>query len=201
MNALSWLFFFPLVAAVLMLVPSPLPDKGLKRQAVLLSLVPLLILISFRTDILGASFQRAWFPALGIQFYLTVDSLSLLFLFLTAIIIPISLFSVNRVELTSPRFFYCLVFLLQSFLIGFFCAQDLVVFTLFWEAMLLPIYFIIGIWGKGAARQTALKFLIYMLAGSVFFIAAVLALYFGGETQNKVKTTKSWAQKKPIKKL
>jgi len=183
MNALSWLFFFPLVAAVLMLVPSPLPDKGLKRQAVLFSLVPLLILISFRTDILGASFQKAWFPALGIQFYLTVDSLSLIFLFLTAIIIPISLFSVNRVELSSPRFFYCLVFLLQSFLIGFFCAQDLVVFTLFWEAMLLPIYFIIGIWGKGAARQTALKFLIYMLAGSVFFIAAVLALYFGGETQ------------------
>lgn len=179
MNPLSWLFFFPLIAAGLVLVFPRLSPLNFKRLGSALSLVPLLILCARYTDLLESSILMPWLPAIGIQFHLSVDSISLLFLFLTSIIVPISLFSVTSRTWHTPRFFIALVLLLQSLLNGFFCAQDLALFTLFWEGMLLPIYFLIGIWGAAEARRAALKFLIYMLAGSVFFIAAVLALYFG----------------------
>ncbi len=72
---------------------------------------------------------------------------------------------------------------LEGLLIGFFTARDLAVFTVFWEAMLLPLYFIINLWGGPLRQKASLKFLIYMIAGSVLMIAAVLALYFANDNK------------------
>lgn len=175
MPNLLWLFIIPFIAAIIaFLLPS---GKNSKVAALLLSLIPLFILIIGQSSWIGSNITYPWFPSLSINFHLSVDSLSLLFLYLVAIITPISILATRSATLTHPSFFYGLVLLLQGLLIGFFTARDLAVFTFFWEAMLIPLYFIISLWGNQSA---ALKFLIYMIAGSVLMIAAVISLYFAG---------------------
>ena len=179
MPKLMWLFVVPFLASAAAFISPPLSGKNWKRFAVVLSLLPLLILLSFGyTSWIGERVEYDWLPPLSIEFYLSVDSLSLLFLYLTAIIIPISLLAVRSDHLPFPHVFYGFVLLLQGLLIGFFAARDLALFTLFWEAMLIPLYFIMSLWGGPQRRMAALKFLTYMIAGSALMIAAVLALYF-----------------------
>lgn len=178
MLSLLWLFAIPFIAAFTLLLLPHLSNLTLKRIAIGLSLIPLAMLIIGHTNWIGSEVIIPWISPLSINFHLTIDSLSLLFLYLTAIVIPISLFATPNQELTSPHAFYFLVLLLEGLLIGFFTTRDLALFTIFWEAMLLPLYFIINLWG-GARRQAAsLKFLIYLLAGSALLVVAVLALYF-----------------------
>lgn len=145
----------------------------MKTIATLLSLIPLILLLSFNW--VGISVNYDWFPTLSVRFHLAVDHLSLVFLFLTAIIFPLAIIAFKN----YPPSFYVLALLLEVFLIIFFTARDLIVFTIFWEAMLLPLYFIINLWGGEHRRKVSLKFLIYMLAGSSLLILAVLSLYFG----------------------
>ena len=113
-----------------------------------------------------------------------MDFVSWVFLWLTALIIPISFLAVKEENLPLPHVFYALILLLEGLLFGFFTARDLVAFTLFYEAMLLPLYFIISIWGGSQRRHAAIQFLIYMVAGSALMIAAILALYQIGGSFN-----------------
>jgi len=177
-SSLLILFLIPFISAFLVLL-LPFSSRPLKIAAVFLSLLPLSILIAGYPWI-GSQINYPWLPAASISFHLSIDSLSLLFLFLTAILIPVSLFAANSNTLTHPHLFYFLTLLLEGLLIGFFTARDLVVFTLFFEAMLIPVYFIITLWGGSQRYQAAFKFLIYMIAGSALMVAAILALYFGG---------------------
>lgn len=177
MPILMWLFVIPIVSALLVLL-LPLPQKLLKTVAVVLSLIPLALLLFNHMHWPEASVNYPWMPALSIAFHLQVDSLSLIFLYLTAIVVPVSILAVCTDQLEFPNTFYGLVLLLEALLIGFFTARDLALFTIFWEGMLLPLYFIINLWG-GPQRQTAaLKFLIYMIAGSALMVGAVLALFY-----------------------
>lgn len=178
MTNVMWLFIVPLIASVVAFFVPWLSGKNLKRLALLMSLLPLVILIAGHSHWIGSKVQYAWLPAISIEFYLRVDALSLLFLYLTAIIVPISILAVHSSSLTSPRTFYGLVLLLQALLIGFFMARDLALFTIFWEAMLLPLYLMIAMWGGTRRQAAALKFIIYMITGSVLMVAAVLFLYF-----------------------
>lgn len=182
-NLLMILFVTPFVAAFLMFLCSRM--RHLKTFAVILSLLPLAILIYGHAQWIGAKAEYAWLPALSIEFHLSVDDLSLLFLYLTAAIIPISLLAQQGKDIAMPHVFYGLILILQGLLIGFFTARDLAVFTIFWEAMLLPLYFIIALWGKWQRQYAALKFLIYMIAGSVLMVAAVLGLYFAAVAGGK----------------
>ena len=168
---LLFLFFIPWVSA---LIACFLPIRSL---VLILSLLPLLLLLGNLPNWSGASLDYAWMPSLGIHFYLKIDNLTLLFLFLTAILIPISLLAFRKTE-ERPGLFYSLIFLLQGMLTGFFAARDLALFTVFWEAMLIPLYFIIAIWGGQGGREAAFKFLIYMIAGSALMLVAVFGLYF-----------------------
>jgi NADH-quinone oxidoreductase subunit M len=161
------LFIIPFIAAlIVLLMPS-------KRLALLLSLLPLAQLLSSPIQEVNLN----WLPTLGIQFHLKADPLALVFLYLTAVIIPVTLLQKKP---PLPNLFYGLVLLLQGLLIGFFTSQNLFLFLLFFEAMLLPLYFIIGYWGKEKRKVAALTFLLYMIAGSVLMIAAILSLYFLG---------------------
>jgi NADH-quinone oxidoreductase subunit M len=179
MPKLMWLFLIPFLASIIAFALPEISKKNLKRLAVALSLIPLAILLSSSyTSWLGQRVEYAWLPSLAIEFHLYVDSLSLLFLYLTAIIIPISLLAVRGDDLPASHVFYGFVLLLEGLLIGFFTARDLVLFTIFWEAMLFPLYFIISLWGGAKRRFAGLKFLIYMIAGSSLMVTAVLALYF-----------------------
>lgn len=195
-DLLLFLFALPFITSLFAFI-IPLSNQNLKKMVFLLSLIPFAILIYGQGSWIGAKIEYVWFPAIPIEFYLRVDSLSLVFLYLTAIVIPISVLAVKS-DLSHPNFFYGLVLLLQGFLISFFTARDLVVFTIFWEAMLIPLYFIISIWGGSHRESAAIKFLIYMIFGSALMVAAVLALYIGFATFNldalvKVSDTTAYA--------
>ena len=185
MSQLMGLFIIPYIASACAFLFPPYLRKHMQPFAVAFSMLPLFLLILFGVQgWIGEEVRYMWIPSLSIEFYLKVDSLSLLFLYLTALIIPISLLIVRSENLLFPHLFYSLVLLLQGLLIGFFTARDLVLFAIFWEAMLFPLYFLITVWGKGERRAAALKFLIYMISGSSLMIAAVLALYLASGTFN-----------------
>lgn len=164
-----------------------------KTVACILSLIPLFFLLLYGTAWIGTKLELPWFPSLAVHFHLEIDNLSFLFLLLTAIIIPISILAVPEEKVTSPSLFYGLILFLELLLIGFFTARDLVLFTIFWEAMLLPLYFIITIWGGAQKKATGLKFMVYMIAGSTLMVAAVLALYIanGSFDMNALSKTAS----------
>lgn len=195
MPILMWLFAAPLIAS---LIISVLPSgKSLKTLAFILSLIPLGLLIGNHHHWIGANVNYLWFPAMNIHFHLGVDTISLLFLYLTAIIIPTSILATNH-SLQRPNTFYGIILLLQAFLIGFFTSKDLAVFTIFWEAMLLPLYFIINYWGSGNKESAAFKFLIYMIAGSALMVAGVLALYFAAGGTFDLNLLTQVAEKAPL---
>lgn len=183
MSKLMWVFILPFLSSFMMFFVPRLSGKTLQRFALVLSLIPLALLLSNYSNWIGSLVQLSWIPALGIDFHLRVDALSLVFLFIVAIITPISILATNEGDFHHPHLFYGLVFLLQALLIGFFTAADLALFTIFWESILLPLYFMINLWGGPKRRAAALKFIVYMIAGSTLMVAVVLALYFiSGET-------------------
>lgn len=178
MPLLMWLFIVPFITAVLVVILPQFLQKYLKGIAAVLSLIPLAILLYGYDSLIGSKIDYDWIPALSVRFQLSIDTISLLFLFLTAIITPISILAIRSGSFEQSNILYGLILLLQGLLIGFFTAADLAVFTVFWEGMLLPLYFIISIWGGEKRQSAALKFLIYMIAGSALMVAAVLGLYF-----------------------
>jgi NADH-quinone oxidoreductase subunit M len=178
MPDLMLLFLLPLISSLILFSLAPVHARMLKIIAFAMSLVPLALLIIRHAQWIGSSIEYPWFPSIPIEFYLRVDSLSLIFIYLTAIVVPISILDVRHQNLEMPYVFFGLILLLESLLIGFFSARDLALFVIFFEAMLIPLYFIINLWG-GSQRQTAaMEFLIYMIAGSVLMVAAVFFLYF-----------------------
>lgn len=176
------LLLTPWMSALLLFILPKLSGRVLKNTAVFLSFLPLALLLYGHRFWIGADANHPWLPGLGVRFHLHVDSLSLLFLYLTAVIVPISLLVVETKGLTSSKAFYGWVLILQGLLIGFFTASDLFVFTLFWEAMLLPLFFLISGWGAEYRREAAMQFLLYMIAGSLLMVLAVLSLYFASGT-------------------
>lgn len=187
MSHIMILFLVPFIASLVVFM-FPTQAKAYatntKAAAVILSLLPLAMLLYWHSSWLGSSVMYPWLSPLNINFHLAIDPLTLVFLYLTAIIIPISLLATPSNSVESPNTFYGLVLLLEGLLIGFFTARDLVVFTIFWESMLLPLFFIIANWGGQKRQSAALKFLVYMIAGSALMVAAVLALYFTSSTFN-----------------
>lgn len=172
------LFAIPFITSFIMIANPSSSRVCLKRLAFLLSLIPLAFLIVNHTKLVGMEVNGDWIPSLSVAFFLKVDHLSLIFLYLTAVMVPVSILAVDSGKLLHPNRFYFFVLLLQGLLIGFFMARDLALFTIFWEAMLLPLYFIINYWGGEQRHQAAMKFLIYTIAGSALMIAAILFLYF-----------------------
>lgn len=184
MPKLLLLFIVPWMISFIVFF-SNFSQKFLKRFSFVLSLAPLAILAFFGVSPwIGEEVHYRWAPSLAIEFYLKVDSLSLLFLYLTAVITPIALIASRSQEIRSPNAFYGLIFVLQGLLIGFFTSRDLVLFIIFWESMLFPLYFLIGLWGKCEKRVAASQFLIYMIAGSSLMVAGALALYFSSSVDS-----------------
>ena len=118
--------------------------------------------------------DKPWLPSYGIHYALGIDGISLLMILLTTFLVPLSvLASFNYIKESQRAYYACLLFL-EAGMVGVFAALDLFVFYLFWEAMLIPMYFLIGIWGGPRRVYAALKFFIYTMAGSVLMLAAIL---------------------------
>lgn len=124
-----------------------------------------------------------WLPDLGASFQLGVDGLSVPMIVMTALLLPLTMLASWRNVRTHTPSFGALVLLLTAGLIGVLVALDLLLFYLAWELMLIPTYFIIGIWGSGDARRASLRYVLFTLVGSLLMLVAMLALWnLGGGT-------------------
>ena len=112
-----------------------------------------------------------------INYKVGVDGISILFIILTTFITPLCIISVNNTIKVRLRDFLIAILIMESFMIGVFCALDLVVFYLFFEAGLIPMFLIIGIWGGIRRVYAAFKFFLYTLLGSVFMLIAIIFIY------------------------
>jgi NADH-quinone oxidoreductase subunit M len=181
---LSSLVAVPIAGALLLLlVRDDEAHRGTIRAVALL--VSLLVfaqtlLLWARFDPASAAFQfverHAWIPAFGISYAVGVDGISLLLLVLTGLLTPLALLSSWESVSHRTRGFCICILLLESAMIGVFVSLDLFLFYVFWDAMLLPMYFLIGIWGHDRRVYAALKFILYTLAGSVLMLLAILGL-------------------------
>src|SRR5438093_2366828 len=146
--------------------------------ATFLASVPLYL----RFDGADASYQfveyRPWIPSLGIGYHLRIDGISLLLVLLTTFLMPLTLLSAWHAIESRWKEFAITMLLLETGMVGVFVALDLFLFYVFWEAMLVPMYLIIGIWGGSNRVYAAIKFILYTLTGSLLMLVAILALYF-----------------------
>ena len=122
--------------------------------------------------------RHAWIPAFGIEYYVGVDGISLLLLVLTGFLTPLALLGSWESVHKQTRAFCVFVLLLESAMLGVFISLDLFLFYIFWDAMLVPMYFLIGIWGYERRFYAAIKFILYTMAGSVLMLLAILGLAY-----------------------
>ncbi len=122
--------------------------------------------------------RHAWIPAFGIEYFVGVDGISLLLLVLTGFLTPLALLGSWESVHKQTRAFCIFVLLLESAMMGVFVSLDLFLFYIFWDAMLVPMYFLIGIWGYERRIYAAIKFILYTMAGSVLMLLAILGLAY-----------------------
>src|SRR5215471_18247056 len=119
-----------------------------------------------------------WIPSIGVAYFFGVDGISILLVLLTTLLsVIVVVCSYSQIEENEKAYYACLLFL-ETGMLGVFLALDFFLFYIFWEIMLVPMYFLIGIWGAGRRLYSAIKFFLYSLFGSVFMLLGILALYF-----------------------
>jgi NADH-quinone oxidoreductase subunit M len=176
--SLSVLIWLPLAIA---LIASRLPRHLVGRATAAGSLLTLALAISFlarfHTGRAGLQFvtDKVWISALGIHYKLGIDGLNIALIVLAAVLFSASLVWAAFREWDRPTLFYFHFGLAQSAVLGAFCAQDLALFVAFFDLMLIPFYFLIGIWGSGDRVRATTKLVIYTLVGSFFMLAAAIA--------------------------
>ena len=182
---LSWLV--PLAGALLLLF---VPNADGRRDGLIRWLTLGTSLVAFAVtlaiwawfDGASASFQfverHPWIPAFGIDYYIGVDGISLLLVVLTGFLTPIALLSSWGSIERKVKEFSIFMLALEAAMIGVFVSLDLFLFYVFWDAMLIPMYFLIGIWGYDQRVYAAIKFMLYTMAGSVLMLVAILGLAY-----------------------
>ena len=205
-NVLTWITFLPIIG-ILFILFAPKENKNVVRiiAAVFTGLQLVLavwIYINFDRGTAGFQFteQYDWIPSFNIHYFMGIDGLSVPMVLLTAFLSFICIFAAWGIE-KSVKGYFAMFLLLDAAMMGVFCALDFFLFYVFWEIMLLPMYFLIGIWGSpsrtdpdGMVRggpYAAIKFFLYTLFGSIFMLIAMLIFYFnvidpvtGGHTFN-----------------
>jgi NADH-quinone oxidoreductase subunit M len=124
----------------------------------------------------------SWIPSLGIRYEFGIDGIALLLVLLTTLLGPLAFLSSWSAIKERQKEYYVFMLLLQTGMLGVFMAMDFFLFYVFWEVMLLPMYFIIGVWGGPRKLYAAIKFFLYTLVGSVLMLLGILALYFYNST-------------------
>ncbi len=181
---LSTVTFLPVVGAVVIALVPRAKEETVKRVAFLTALATFLASVPLFAgfDARSPDYQFVetvpWMPSFGIGYHLGVDGISLLLVLLTTFLMPLTvLASWHSIERRWKEFAITML-LLETGMLGVFVALDLFLFYVFWEAMLVPMYLIIGIWGGARRIYAAVKFVLYTLVGSLLMLVAILAVYF-----------------------
>jgi NADH-quinone oxidoreductase subunit M len=184
---LTSLVLVPIAGAVLLLV---VPNRDGRRDGVIRWAALAVSLVTFADSLLvwrwfdpsRGDFQlverHSWIPAFGIDYALGVDGISLFLVVLTAFLTPLALLSSWESVHRKVKEFSFFLLALEGAMIGVFLSLDLFLFYVFWEAMLIPMYFLIGVWGYERRIYAAVKFILYTMAGSVLMLVAILGLAY-----------------------
>ena len=182
-NILSWLIWLPIIGvSVIAFIPRDKVDLIKIVSAIATGLQFLLTLVlwnNFDSSIGSVQFEEKyeWIPSFNIWYYLGVDGLSIPMVILTGLLFFIGVFVSWNIK-KAVKGYFALFLLLNTGVMGVFLSLDFFLFYIFWEVMLLPMYFLIGMWGGPQREYAAIKFFLYTLFGSVFMLLAMLALYF-----------------------
>jgi NADH-quinone oxidoreductase subunit M len=196
-HLLSIITFIPLVAAAILALFLRGDDEAARRNAKWLALlatsatflVSLFLLTGFDPADTGFQFVEEHDWILGLQYKMGVDGISVLFVLLTTFLMPVTIAACWDVEVRVKD--YMIAFLvLETLMLGVFCALDLVLFYLFFEAGLIPMFLIIGIWGGKDRIYASFKFFLYTFLGSVLMLVAMIAMYFDAGTTDIVQLLK-----------
>ena len=194
---LTSLVALPIAGAILLLFVRGDEEQSapfVRKIALIVSLLVFAetLLLWSRFNPASADFQfverHAWIPAFGIDYAVGVDGISLLLLVLTGFLTPLALLSSWESVHKKTRAFCIFVLLLESAMMGVFVSLDLFLFYVFWDAMLMPMYFLIGIWGYERRIYAAIKFILYTMAGSVLMLLAILGLAYLHSTTHRQST-------------
>jgi len=192
MNLLTIIGILPLISAGLI---APIPTKNselIKRAAFIATLIvaaaSVFMAISFdkNSDQLQFIQENSWISAFNINFSLGIDGISLVLILLSTILVPIVILATWHESDNgrwSSKVFYILLLVLESLMIGVFAANDLFLFYVFFEAMLIPVYFLIGGYGTGEKSAAAIKFLLYSLFGGLLMLASIIGVYIISSNQ------------------
>ncbi|HOM57345.1 MAG TPA: NADH-quinone oxidoreductase subunit M, partial [Candidatus Latescibacteria bacterium] len=180
--ALSTLILLPVIAALIL---GFLPES---RRELVRNVALVFALMVFAYSV-GMYFQfdpstprlqfvenRSWIDAIGARYHLGVDGVSIFLVLLTTLLTPVAILASYAAIGERVRMFNAMLLLLEAGTLGVFLAQDLVLFYVFWEVMLVPMYFIIGIWGNSERLKATFVFVLYTMAGSVLMLVAIVAL-------------------------
>ncbi len=198
MPILTLLILIPAIGAILAALLRPAQSRMVAVVASGLTLLVALGLFGYTptgNSPFGFIEERGWLPALQIGYVLGVDGPAVLIIVLTALVHLFSIwYSWDRIT-ERQREYYALVLALEATILGAFCALDLILFYIFFEACLVPAYFLIGMWGGRRRIQAATKFFVYTVVGSLLMLASIIGLYIATgsfsviEIQNHLKTT------------
>ena len=188
---LSIITFLPLAGALCILAirgDEKTVAENARRTALWASgitfLISVLMLVQFRTGTAEFQFVEkfAWVPSFGISYHMGVDGISVLFVVLSTFLTPLCILSSFEAITTRVKEYMVAFLVLETLMVGMFCALDTILFYIFFEAVLIPMFLIIGVWGGPRRVYAAFKFFLYTLTGSVLMLIAILALYFEVET-------------------
>jgi NADH-quinone oxidoreductase subunit M len=189
MGILSLVTFLPVAGAVLLLGLDRRKDLLIKNMAFAVSLATLLVslVVYLRFDPAQAGMQfveqTLWIGWIGAEYHLGVDGISLLLVLLTTFLTAVAILSSYGAVTEHVKEYMACMLLLETGMLGVFLALDLVLFYVFWEGMLIPMYFLIGIWGGPRRVYATVKFFLYTMAGGVLMLVGIIALYFISGTQ------------------
>lgn len=183
---LTLIVFIPLLGSILVLFLKN--EKAIKGTATLISIVPLvlgaLLLINYDWRTAGIQFEEfyPWIPTIKVNYHMGVDGISIPLVFLTGLLTTLSLFYSSYTINNQVKEYFALFLLLETGMVGVFTSLDFFLFYVFWEVGLVPMYFLIGIWGGERREYAAIKFFLYTLFGSVFMLLAILGVFFSTGT-------------------
>ncbi|HXF63400.1 MAG TPA: proton-conducting transporter membrane subunit, partial [Caldilineaceae bacterium] len=185
---LSIITFLPLVGAAAVAL---IRDEGAQKTAALATTLvtfALSLLLWLQWDSAEAGMQfledAAWFPEFGMRYIMGVDGISLFLVLLTTFLMPIAIYFSNLYVHEQVGLYMALMLILETAMVGVFLALDLVLFFVFFEFSLIPMYLLIGRWGGANRVYAALKFFLYTFAGSALMLVAILAVFFATGTLN-----------------
>ena len=193
-SLLSLILFTPLAGALVLLFVPKRQEDVIRWVANVTAAVGFLVSLPlwFRYDPANPEFQFVerlpWIPSIGAEYFLGVDGFSVLLILLTTLMGVIAVLSSWNAIRMRVKEYYVFLLLLQTGMIGAFVALDFLLFFLFWEVMLVPMYFLIGIWGSDNRLYSAIKFFLFTLVGSVVMLLGILAVYFHNHAVTGVYT-------------